>query len=156
MAHPVPDEGDTVEVAHKGTTERGTVAEAAGHHAVVELGDDETVEARHADQPIEGKPTYTIPEDGAAADGDEPTDEEDEVTDEEVEVEAEAPEAEEAAEVGLDPDEYTVEELADAVEDITDEQTLIDAIAIEEEEQARSTALESLEDRLEELQAEEA
>lgn len=125
MAHPVPDEGDTVEVEHSGTTERGTVEEARGHWAEVDIGGDDTVRAWHVDHPRDGYAAYR------------PVDEPDD--------EAEDEGVDEAVDVPLDPRDHTVPELEEAVEDASQD-AIEQALDIEQgRDDSRKTAAEALE-----------
>lgn len=128
MAHPVPNEGDIVEVEHSGTTERGTVVEGRGHWAEVDIGGEDTVRAWHVDHPRDGYAAYRHVEE----EPDEPEDEADDGP----------------GGVPLDPRDHTVPELKEAIEDASRE-AIEEALEIEQgREDPRVTAVEALEGAL--------
>lgn len=59
MAHPVPDEGDTVEVQTTDGPEEGTVLEARGSFARVEV-DGEEIDAHHESSADETRTSYRL------------------------------------------------------------------------------------------------
>jgi hypothetical protein len=144
MAHPVPAEGDTVEVTHSGTTEDGKVLEASGSYARVELDSGDEVEARHESQAADG-PTYVIVE-AAGDDADSGEDEADDADEEETETDSD---------LALDPSEHSVRELEEAVEDVDDAAEVVRAIEVEEQGEDRTTAVEALQRRLSALESDE-
>lgn len=141
MAHVVPAEGDTVAVVTPDGDElEGTVQEAAGHHAVVDLGDGEEVSAFHtsaigeSDYAWERRVTATADDEGE----DEEADESEETA------ESEAP---------IDPSTLTVEEVREAVAEAEDVDALHTALDIEgDADDPRSTAIEAIEERIEDLE----
>lgn len=142
MAHPVPTDGDTVEVDAGGTTERGTVTEAIGSFARIETESGDSVEAKHDSVADDHEKSYRFV-DAEAEVSEEGNDEADDESDAE-----EADEADESEAAALDPTEMTVEEIEEAVEDADDE-TIEAALEAEEAtDDPRTTAIEAMETAL--------
>lgn len=140
MAHQVPTGGETVEVVTEDGPADGTVLEAAGHFARVEVGDD-VLEVYHESvvDDDDDRTAYRLTGREASGDGDDGDDAALESVDEE------------ATDAAFDPRELTVDEVREAAKDTDDAEALAAALEVEEDTQARRTALDAIQERLDAL-----